>query len=361
MTRVFRAPGRVNLIGDHTDYSGGLVLPAAIDRGLLLRVEPAEQIVLDSLGHQHHLELAPDGSGEGGRGWGRYVSAVAAELAAAGRPPVGMAGALESDLPEGAGLSSSAALEVVIAVALCAVADFHLEPMALADLCRRAEQRAVGVPCGIMDQAASLLGGDDAALLLDCTTLEHQLVPLPGDLALLVFDSGVPRRLEESGYAQRRAELEEGLPLLRGRAPADVHPDELDALLGNADTVPARRVRHVVTENERVRRTVAALRSPADHELLGQLFAASHASLRNDFAVTIPETDALVMLCADAGAVAARMTGGGFGGAIVALVEASQADDVAAHVLAAYRSRCPDAAPEVLRCRAAAGAGELPA
>jgi galactokinase len=176
MALTFWAPGRVNLIGEHTDYSGGLVLPVAIHLGIELSGTPAERISLVSEGEV--VKLDADGTGDA-RGWGRYVAAVAKELAELGRPAVGLEGVVEANLPRGAGLGSSGALEVVVALALCAVADFELEPLELARACQRAEQRAVGVPSGILDQAASLLGREGQALLLDCGTLERRWVDLP--------------------------------------------------------------------------------------------------------------------------------------------------------------------------------------
>jgi galactokinase len=297
MTASFWAPGRVNLIGEHTDYSGGLVLPVPIQIGIGLTIEPAERIALVS--EQEHVELAADGTGAP-QGWGRYVAAVAQELAALGRQPVGIEGVVSADLPRGAGLGSSGALEVVVGLALCAVADFALEPLELALACRRAEERAVGVPSGILDQAASLLGRAGSALLLDCSTLEHRWVALPADLAILVVDSGERHSHERSSYADRRRELEAGDP---------------------------RRLRHVATENERVRETVAALER---HDLtaLGPLFAASHASLRDDFEVSTPALDRLVDVALAAGAIAARLTGGGFGGSVVVLAERARAETV---------------------------------
>ena len=198
MTTSVRAPGRVNLIGEHTDYSGGLVLPIAIQLGITLTFEPSERIALASR--------------EQSEGWERYVTAVAEELAGLGRPAVGIEGRLESDLPQGAGLGSSGALEVAVALALCAAAEFEVEPMALALACQRAEQRAVAVPSGVLDQAASLLAQEGCALLLDCGTLEYRWVPLPDEVAILVLDSGERHAHEGSGYADRRRELEAGDP-----------------------------------------------------------------------------------------------------------------------------------------------------
>ena len=297
MALTFWAPGRVNLIGEHTDYGGGLVLPIAIDLGIELSATPAERISLVS--QSEAVELAADGTGDP-RGWGRYVAAVAKELAELGRPAVGLEGVVEANLPRGAGLGSSGALEVVVALALCAVADFELEALELARACRRAEQRAVGVPSGILDQAASLLGREGRALLLDCGTLERRWVPLPRRLAILVVDSGERRSLETSGYADRRAELEAGDP---------------------------RRVRHVASEHERVLELVDALERN-DLQALSSLFLESQASLRDDYEVSTDTLDAVVAAALEAGALGARMTGGGFGGSVVAVAERENADAV---------------------------------
>jgi galactokinase len=327
MNRHFWAPGRVNLIGEYTDLAGGLVLPAALDLGVRVEATPADTIDLRSRDLAGVARLAPDGTGlEDDSGWGRYIAAVAAELAALGRPPVGLAGKLTSTLPIGAGLSSSAALEIGVGLALCAVADFALEPLELARMAQRAEHRAVGVPSGLMDQAACVLGRADCAILLDTGTLEHELVPIPAELAIVIIHSGVSRRLEDSGYATRKDELEAGDP---------------------------RRRRHVETENERVRAAAEALRT-GDFAQLGEIFRAGHESLRVDFEVTIPELDRLVELASAHGAVAARMTGGGFGGAIVALAEADRAATVAEAVLADYGP-----AGRAYLCRASDGAREL--
>jgi len=295
------APGRVNLIGEHTDYSGGLVLPVAIQLGVTLRVAGiADELVLESESFGAAPPLAADGSGEAS-GWSRYALAVAAELAALGRPPVGLRGELRSNLPAGAGLSSSAALEVAVALALCEVAGWRIEPMDLAEACRRAEFRAVGAPVGILDQAASLLGREGYAVLLDCGTLEHRPVRVPQEAALVLVDSGVEHSHEISGYAQRRAELEAGME---------------------------QRVRHVRTENERVRAFVGAFERD-DLAEAGQLLLQSHASLRDDYEVSTPELDRLVERACAAGAYGARLVGGGFGGSILALSDRGHAEELA--------------------------------
>jgi galactokinase len=271
------APGRVNLIGEHTDYSGGLALPVAIQLGITIDVRATSD----------RLELTT-----GGLDPSAHADAVWAELAELGRPPVGIVASIETTLPVGAGLSSSAALEVGIAFALCAAADFELPPLELAVACRRAEERAVGVPCGILDQAACVLGEDGAAILLDGGTLEHRAVPIPSDAVFVVIDSGTRRELAHSGYAQRRAELEAGME---------------------------ERVRHVRTENARVTAFVDALER-GDLSAAGRLMLESHASLRDDYDVSTPELDGIVESAFAAGAYGARLVGGGFGGSVLALV-----------------------------------------
>lgn len=304
MSRRFWAPGRVNLIGEFTDLAGGLALPAALDLGITLVVEPARTIELHSRDLDEHVSLAADGSGDAS-GFGRYVAGVASELALLGREPVGLRGELSSTLPIGSGLSSSAALELVVGLALCAVADFELEPLQLALAAQRAVHRAVGVPSGILDEVACLYGREGHAVLFDFATLDHELVPLPAGVALVIADSGVARRLEHSGYAARKREIDDGRPS---------------------------RLRHLETENRRVSEVVDAFRA-GNLARVGELFREGHDSLRDDFEVSIPELDRLVDWAYDNGAYAARMTGGGFGGAIVALVAGEEA--------AAFAERLP--------------------
>jgi galactokinase len=314
------APARVNLIGEHTDYSGGLVLPVAIDLGVTLTWRPdLDSIRVGSDAFFEPVELACDGRTAGPLpSWGRYVAAVARLLHERGRPSVGLDGTIASTVPIGAGLSSSAALSIAVARALCRAATFELPALELARLAQAAELTAVGVPCGLMDPAASLLGRRGHALLLDCSREEYRLIRLPPDVTIVVIDSGVRRSLEQSGYAMRRAELERG-----------------------AGEVAERRRRHVVSENERVRRCVAALEAPggADLPAIGMLFRESHESLRDDFEVSTPELDLLVDLADHHGAYAARMTGGGFGGSIVLLVDAGRAAVLVDAVASRYLAR----------------------
>ena len=321
------APGRVNLIGEHVDYAGGLVLPCAIELGIRIPFTPTGDgiVHLTSATQPRAARVALDGSGLAPEGWSRYVAAVVEELRLAGVRLVAIAGEVESDLPAGSGLSSSAALEVAVVLALLSAAGETWEPMAVARLAQRAEHRAVGVPCGIMDQAASVLGRAGHAVLLDCRTLEHRAVRIPDDLALLVIHSGIPRRLEESRYALRRAEVEVALAAA---------PDAVEGL----PEAPRRRLRHVVSEIERVRAVVAELERPdgPDRAALGALLLAGHVSMRDDFEASHPAIDRLVEIAYDEGAVAARITGGGFGGAIVALADAGSASELAARVADRY-------------------------
>jgi galactokinase len=298
------------------------VLPAALELGMEVVGEPdGEAVELES------ERFAAD------EGWRRYVDAVAAELGEAGRPSVGFRGRVRADLPAGAGLASSAALEVAVALALCDAARFELDRLELAELCRRAEERAVGVPCGLMDQAASLLARAGHALLLDCGAREYRQVPFPDGLELVVADSGTTRRLADSGYTRRRAEVEAGDP---------------------------RRLRHIRSENERVEEVAAALEAD-DRDTLARVFAAGHASLRDDFEVSTPELDGLVDAALAAGAVAVRMTGGGFGGSVVALAERDTGRDIGAKLRAPFFVARPAGAARSIRPARPEEAGEAAA
>jgi galactokinase len=305
------APARVNLIGEHTDYSGGLVLPVAIDLGTTVTWQPLDGLVrVRSLAFGEVVEIDADGGGAAA-GWGRYVAAVVVLLHEHGRLSVGIDAVVSSTVPIGSGLSSSAALTVSLALALCRAASFEFDPLDLARLMQAAERRAAGVPCGLMDPACVLLARRGHALLLDCGSEEYRHVRLPAGIAIVVIDSGVRHALEHSGYAERRAEVERGEP---------------------------RRLRHVASENERVRRVVSALED-GGLDALGPLFRAGHDSLRDDFEVSTPELDLLVDLAYEHGALAARMTGGGFGGSIVALADAAGAAALAAAIVAVYHER----------------------
>ena len=306
-----RAPGRVNLIGDHTDYTGGLVLPMAIDLETVVEgTRQGDHVALASAQEPDRavVSLSVEDPAAVSPPWARYVAGVVAVL----RPSTGFHGTVTSTVPLGAGLSSSAALEVAVALAV----GFEGTPLQLALACQEAEQRASGVPCGIMDQLASAAGVEGHALLIDCTTLTLTPVPVPEGLDVVVVHSGVERGLGGTAYAVRRAECEAAareLGPLRSAYLADV--ERID------DDVIRRRARHVVSENERVRAFAEALATGRTDDL-GPLMAASHASLRDDFEVSIPALDDLVeRLASTPGVLGARLTGAGFGGCVVALAE----------------------------------------
>ncbi len=350
----FRAPGRVNLMGDHTDYNEGFVLPVTIDRDCLIAVRPRAdgRVVVRSLDvdrAESVVEVAADGSDEPSGiepAWGRYVAGVVRALAERGRPPRGTDAVLSSTVPVGSGLSSSAALEVAAALAVCHVSAFELPGRELALACQYAEQIATGVPCGIMDQLASLEGEAGAALLIDCRDLGYEPVRLPAEVAVLAVHSGLQRLLAGSAYAERRAACEAAAARLGLRALRDARPEDV------ADDPFAR---HVVSENRRVLDTAEAIRV-GDLERLGPLFAASHASLRDDYRVSTPELDALVRLLVNEGALGARLTGAGFGGCAVAIVRSGEATGIAERASARYRAET-ELEPQALVCRAVAGAG----
>ncbi len=306
------APGRVNLIGDHTDYVGGLAMPMAIELVTEVRGERGgDRVELrsDQEPEPALVDLAdPLGSTPGRRipEWARYVAGVVAELA----PEQGFTGTITSTVPVGSGLSSSAALEVAVALAI----GFGGSPLELARACQRAEQTATGVPCGIMDQLTSVMGVEGHALLVDFASLEVEPVPLPAAVEVVVVHSGQVRALVASAYAERRSTCEAAERAIGPLRTAT--PEEVATI---ADPVQRRRARHVVTENRRVLDFVEALRA-GDLGQAGALMTASHRSLAADFEVSTPELDAIVeRLTSTAGVFGARLTGAGFGGCVVAL------------------------------------------
>jgi galactokinase len=359
------APARINLIGEHTDYSGGLVLPVAVDLGTTVTWVPSAEatIRLRSAAFGDTVELPADATTPIPReGWGRYVAAVVRLLRENGPPLAGLEGEIVSTVPIGAGMSSSAALTVSVGLAVTSAASYELPRIELARIAQAAERLAVGVPVGLMDPASSLLGRKGHALLLDCGTEEHRLVPLPPGIALVVFDSGVRHALEASGYTDRRFELERALSAIGTDRPSSLSADEAAARAAAAgvDDVARRRLRHVVTENERVREVVSALEEPdgADLPALGRLFREGHESLRDDLEVSIPELDLLVELAYDHGAIAARMIGGGFGGSVLALARENEAERLAEAVTRRYADRAGrEATPYV--CASVDGAHEI--
>ena len=365
---VWLAPGRANLMGEHTDYNDGYVLPFALGQGVTAaaarrdgpKSPGSRRLTLCSRQEPTAtVEIALDGLAPGQvTGWAAYPAGVAWALEAAGHPVPGACIAIDSDLPGGAGLSSSAALECATALALTELAQIEMAGLTvprreLAAIARRAENEFVGVPTGIMDQSASLLGQAGHALLLDCLTLDTSQVPFDPAAAgasLLLINTRAKHDLVDGEYGQRRAECEQaarrlGISSLRSLTrPADV--DQL------ADPVLRRRARHVVADNQRVLDVVALLSTPLGTPVdiyrdIGQLLTESHASLRDDFEISWPEADAGVEAALAAGAFGARMMGGGFGGSVLALVPATAAGPVRDAVTAAF-ARHAWTAPEFL-------------
>lgn len=339
------APGRVNVIGEHVDYNGGWVLPAAIDRCLVLAVAPRadDRVRLASADFGGMIEFAGQDLAPGRAGdWSRYVRGVLAGLARAGHVVPGFDACLASTIPVGGGLSSSAALEAATGLAALGLCGAEMDRFALARLCQQAEHSHAGVPCGIMDQAAVLCGEAGHLLLLDCGAETFVQVPLAGDAwSLLIINSGVSHELASGEYAQRRAACEQAARRLRVPSLRHVAPGDLKAALTRPDLTEEMRrcVRHVVTENDRTHRCVAALKA-GDFFAAGSQLNASHASLRDDYRVSCPELDLIAEFAQREFAVAGcRMTGGGFGGSCVALVRRESAAAVAQTVGDAFQTR----------------------
>ncbi|MFF1574455.1 galactokinase [Leifsonia sp. NPDC058292] len=325
---LWSAPGRVNLIGEHTDYNEGFVLPFAINRRTLvalgLRDDRKARVgssFADELVEIDLSELSPENLS----GWSAYPLGLAWALTEFGVDLDAVPGfdiLIDSNVPVGAGLSSSAAIECAVAVALNDAWQLGLDRPTLARVGQRAENVAVGAPTGIMDQSASLLGQADAAVFLDCRSLVSEVVPLgleAAGLEIVIIDTGVEHAHATGGYAERRASCEEGARVLGVESLRDVSVADLDRARDLLDDVTFRRVRHVVTENQRVLDTVRTLREQGP-TAIGELLDASHVSMRDDFEISVPELDLAVETAQANGAIGARMTGGGFGGSAIALV-----------------------------------------
>ena len=355
---TWHAPGRVNLIGEHTDYNDGLVLPFALAQGVGVAAAGRDDGVLELRSLQAARETVTvrlDGLEPGAiEGWAAYAAGVAWALQEAGHRVGGATLLIDSDLPQGAGLSSSAALECAVALALCDLSGLEVPRTELARLAQRAENDFVGMPCGIMDQSAALLCTAGHALLLDCRSGLSAQVPLVLDgLTLLVIDTRAAHELVDGEYGARRAECERAAGLLGVPALRDV-TDLPGALAALEDPVLRRRVRHVVTEDHRVEAAAGLLRAGAVADV-GALLTAAHLSLRDDFEVSWPEADVAVETAVLAGARGGRMVGGGFGGSVVTLVPADRVDEVRDAVLTAYEAR-GWSAPAFLTAEPAEGA-----
>lgn len=358
-TILARAPGRVNIIGEHTDYNDGFVLPAAIERATYIAAAPRAdrqvRLMALDLGRATAFDLT-DIRPSAEEPWSNYVRGVAAGLLAAGYALCGLDAAMCGDVPIGAGLSSSAAVEMAAVQAFTAVSGHTVPPTQAARIGQQAEHIFVGTRCGIMDQLASALGQPGHALLIDCRTLASQPVPLPGDATLLIADTAVRRQLAASAYNERRAQCEAAARAMGVTALRDASFAALAA--ADVSEPVRRRARHVIEENARVLETVVALER-GDLAAAGRLMEASHASLRDLYEVSSPELDTMVeLLSQQPGCYGARLTGAGFGGCAVALMAADAVAAAIPTVAAAYRSRT-GLTPALYPTRAAAGANAI--
>lgn len=355
---VARAPGRVNPIGGHTDYNEGFVLPIAIEREVLIAGRPRNDSTmrLYARAFDEEATVALDAIQPPREAtWSAYVTGVALYLQRSGYPVRGLEAVISGNVPIGAGLSSSAALEVAAATAFEAAGEFEIDPVEKALLCQRVENEFVGMRCGIMDQFVATVAREGHALLIDCRSLEHRSVPLPSNAAILIADSGIRRELVDSAYNERRAQCEEAARRLGVRALRDITSEELHARIDDLPPLVARRARHVVEEIQRVLDGVAALEHD-DLVTFGELMDASHASLRDLYEVSSPELDALVEIARSVpGCYGSRLTGAGFGGCTVSLVDQDAVDAVRGAIEEEYPRRT-GLEPQVYVTRAAAGA-----
>lgn len=344
-----RAPGRVNLIGEHTDYNDGFVFPMAIDFQIMLaaRRRSDRLVRIYSVDYEDAVEFSLDQTidFDNDHRWSNYPRGVLRAMQEAGAELCGLEMAFCGDIPQGSGLSSSAALEVVTAKVAQNLTGFSMEAPALAKLCQKAENDFVGMKCGIMDQFISMMGREDHALFLDCRSLEYQHIPLNlGDYRIIICHSGVKHSLVDSEYNKRRRECEEGVRVLQSshleiKALRDVDVEQLKAGREEMDPVVYNRCLHVISENNRVEESIRALKA-GDLPTFGRLLNGSHDSLRDLYEVSCPEVDLLVDLAREVdGVLGARITGGGFGGCTVNLVASAAVNDFSRHVLENYKRK----------------------
>jgi galactokinase len=364
--RTFRAPGRVNLIGEHTDYNDGFVMPAAIGFSTFVTVSPREgrKLSLVSENFSEDVEFDLDDPTASATGhWSDYPRGVAVTLERAGYRLSGARLRIRGDVPIGSGLSSSAAIEVATCYALLNNSALSLEPVEIAKLCQRAENEFVGMRCGIMDQFISCCGQAGKALMLDCRSLDYKLVPLPQDARLIICNTMVKHALAAGEYNTRRAECEAGVrhfaqSLPNVRALRDVTEADLKRYGNDLSEIIHRRCRHVITENARVPGAAKALEQ-GNLEAFGRLMNESHRSLRDDYEVSCKELDAMVELAQKVqGVYGARMTGGGFGGCTINLVNAENVGEFKRTVAQGY-TEATGLVPEIYVCSAAEGAEEI--
>lgn len=355
------APGRVNLIGEHTDYNDGFVLPAAIDRYVVAAASPRDDDVIRvaALDFDQEVRFAlSDIVHDAEHGWSNYVRGVAAVLQEGGYRLSGMDLTITSNVPVAAGLSSSAALELAVAYLFEELGDLEIDGVERALLCQRAENEFVGMQCGIMDQYIVSLGQADHALLIDCRSLGYELVPVPSECSIVICDTKKSRGLVDSAYNERRRECETGAQILGVEALRDVSVETFERRQDELDETVRKRCRHVVTENQRTLDAVETLRHD-DLDRVGDLMKASHVSLRDDYEVSCVELDIMVEAAwRQEGTIGARMTGAGFGGCTVSLVEREAVPPFVENVSHLYHEATGIEA-EIYICRAARGVHSL--
>jgi galactokinase len=364
-TRAFRAPGRVNLIGEHTDYNLGFVLPIALDLACVATTVPASgsqlRVRSENRAEEKEWELTEIPHLQPSHDWTDYVIGVAQQLIHAGYVVAPLNILINSAVPEGSGLSSSAALEVSCALAI--LAGQPADRLRIAQLCQSSEREFVGVPSGIMDQYVALFGLEGSALEIDCRSLTHQAVSLPPNVEIFAVNSMVKHDLAQSAYKQRTEECTAAVVAIQAQYPQvrnlrDVDAAMLAQVFDRLPATPARRARHIVSENERVKQFVAASQN-GDLRKMGEFFFASHRSLRLDYEVSCEELDFLVESAqAIDGVYGARLTGGGFGGCTVNLVDPAAEEKFQIEIVRRYRERF-SITPQVYRCRPSAGASEV--
>ncbi|NCG51877.1 galactokinase [Serratia fonticola] len=360
---TIQAPGRVNLIGEHTDYNDGFVLPCAIDYQTVISGSPRNDrqirvLAADYENQQDQFSLDEPIVSHANLRWADYVRGVVKHLQTRDASFGGADLVISGNVPQGAGLSSSASLEVAVGQVLQALYQLPLDGVALALNGQEAENQFVGCNCGIMDQLISALGKKDHALLIDCRSLETRAVPMPADVAVVIINSNVKRGLVDSEYNTRRQQCEAAARFFGVKALRDVSPDLFFPILHELDSIVAKRARHVITENDRTLAAADAL-AAGNLKLMGKLMAESHASMRDDFAITVPPIDTLVEIVKEVigerGGV--RMTGGGFGGCIVALMPQDLVESVRTAVAREYPLRTNGLQETFYVCKASQGSG----
>jgi galactokinase len=363
--RTFRAPGRVNVIGEHTDYNLGFVMPMALDLATFTSTAPAKDGKLRMYSEQrrdsHEVDVSSIGGLKKGRHWSDYPLGVAQQLVKAGYEIQPANLYIRSTVPEGSGLSSSAALEVSTALAL--LNGRPIEPLELAKLCQRAEVQFVGMPCGIMDQYISVFGRANSAVAIDCRSLEHRYVTLPEAVSFVAVNTMVKHALGSSAYRERVQECATAVEKIQQRFPSvtslrDVSVEQFESVVNLLSAVVARRARHVVTEDERVNQFVEASED-RDLETMGDLLVASHRSLQHDYEVSCEELDYLVDRALEIkGVYGSRMTGGGFGGCTVTMLRNDAVDGFKVEISRLYEAAYT-VKPAIYECRPSPGAGEV--